>query len=231
MTEETSTGSAIARPAPRLFILELAAFAAIFWADWAGYIPLSKTPFLLIAAWIFMAVRGVTWRASGLTAPPNWKLLLVAGVAAGIGSFLLEFFGTQQLLLRLTGEYPDLHEFDALVGNIKLLAIILAANLVLAAFGEEMVWRGYALPRVASLLGGGVVAWIAALVLVNAGFGLAHLYQGLPGVIEATVGGVVFGVLYLLAGRNLIVPMAAHFTSNSIDFTLMYLGLYPGVGS
>lgn len=231
MTEETSPDSKSARPAPRLFALELAVFAAIFWADWAGYVPLSKTPFLLVAAWIFMVARGVTWRSVGLRLPANWSLLLVAGVVAGIGVFLLEFFGTQQIIFRATGQYPDLHEFDDLVGNIELLGILLAANLVLAAFGEEMVWRGYALPRVADLLGGGAASWVVALLFVNVGFGLAHLYQGFPGVIEATIGGVLYGAVYLLAGRNLIVPMAAHFTSNTIDFTLMYLGLYPGVGS
>lgn len=231
MTDEISSKSAIARPAPRLFVFELATFAAIFWADWAGYVPLSKTPFLFVAAWIFMVVRGVTWRSVGLRLPANWSLLLVAGVVAGVGVFLLEFFGTQQLIFRATGQYPDLHEFDGLVGNIELLGILLAANLVLAAFGEEMVWRGYALPRVASVLGGGAASWVVALLFVNAGFGLAHLYQGFPGVIEATIGGVLYGAVYLLAKRNLIVPMAAHFTSNTIDFTLMYLGLYPGVGS
>ena len=214
-----------------MFLLEIATFAAIFWADWAGYIPLSKTPELFIAAWLFMAARGVSWRSVGFAAPKNWPTLAMVGVAGGGAYFLIEFFGTQQLLLRLTGEYPDLHEFDDIVGNLELLAIYLGLNFVLAAFGEELVWRGYALPRVACLLGGGAAAWIAALVLVNVGFGLAHTYQGLPGVIEATLGGVAYGALYLATGRNLIAPMIAHFVSNSIDFTVMYLGHYPGVGA
>ncbi|MEX2151389.1 MAG: hypothetical protein WD793_14345 [Steroidobacteraceae bacterium] len=32
-------------------------------------------------------------------------------------------------------------------------------------------------------------------------------------------------------GRNLVVPIIAHGIGNSIDFTVMYLGHYPGVGS
>lgn len=219
------------RPAPRLFLLELATFAAIFWADWAGYIPVSKTPELFVAAWAFMAMRGVTWRSVGFVVPNNWRTLALVGLLGGAAYFLLEFFGTQQLLLRLTGEYPDLHEFDDLVGDIELLAIYLGLNLVLAGMGEELVWRGYALPRVANLLGGGALGWTASFALVNAGFGLAHTYQGLPGVIEAGVGGVAYGALYLATGRNLIAPMIAHFVSNSIDFTVIYLGLYPGVGA
>jgi membrane protease YdiL (CAAX protease family) len=230
MGKKASATHATARPAPGLFLIELAAFAAIFWADWASYIPLSKTPFLLAAAWLFMAIRGVSWRSAGFNVPRAWPALVLIGVIAGTSLFAFEFFGLQQLILRLTGELPDLHEFDDLVGNLELLAIYLALNLVLAAFGEEMVWRGYALPRVVSLFGGGALAWFAALLLVNVGFGLAHVYQGLPGVIETIVAGFLLGVLYIATGRNLIAPMVAHFTSNTIDFTLIYLGLYPGVG-
>lgn len=218
------------RPAPRLFVVELAVFAAIFWADWAGYIPLSKTIELFVAAWIFLALRGVKWKTLGFTAPENWRTLVVIGVLGGVAYWLIEFFGTQQLLLRLTGELPDLHTFDDVVGNFKLFLVYIGLNFVLAALGEELVWRGYALPRVAVLLGGGRFSWIASLLIVNVAFGLAHLYQGVPGVIEAAVGGVFYGLVYLATGRNLIAPMVCHFVSNSIDFTMMYLGLYPGVG-
>lgn len=211
-----------------LFAFELLAFAGIFvFEEW---VPLSKTPFFLAVAWLSLRARGVAWRSLGFAAPPAWPRALAIGVAAGVAMFGLEFFVTHELLVALTGEYPDLHEFDELVGNEALLAIYLALNLVLAGFGEELVWRGYALPRVAGLLGGTPRAWASALVLVNVGFGLAHLYQGLTGVIETMLAGVLLGALYLATGRNLAAPIAAHFVSNTIDFTLIYLGLYPGVG-
>ena len=35
---------------PGLLPLEIALFAAIFWGDEAGYVPLSKTPFLFLVA-------------------------------------------------------------------------------------------------------------------------------------------------------------------------------------
>jgi hypothetical protein len=92
------------------------------------------------------------------------------------------------------------------------------------------VWRGYALSRVAGLLGESRAAWMAALGIVNVGFGLAHLYQGWTGVIETALAGALLGALYLANGRNLALPMAAHFVSNAIDFALLYAGRYPGVG-
>ena len=213
---------------PGLLPIELALIIGIFWAD--EYIPLSKTPVLLIVAWGSMWLRGVTWRAAGLSLPAHWRKLVVIGIAAGIAMWLLEFFVTMPLLKRLLGYWPDLTTFNDLVGSAELLAIYLALNWVLAAFGEEMVWRGYALPRVAQFCGTGTQAWVIALVVVNLAFGLAHLYQGPSGVIQNVIAGVLLGTLYIATGRNLIAPILAHGIGNSIDFTVMYAGLYPGVG-
>ena len=215
---------------PELLPLEIALIAAIFWGDEAGYVPLSKTPFLFVVAWGSLLVRGLRWRDVGLRIPEGWQRIAAFGIAWGIAMWLLEFFVTMPLLRELLGYWPDLTAFNDIVGNAALLAVYLALNWVLAAFGEETVWRGYALPRAAEFLGGGQRAWVLALILVNVAFGLAHLYQGPSGVIQATVGGVLLGVLYLVTGRNLLAPILAHGIGNSIDFTVMYLGLYPGVG-
>ncbi len=222
--------TAVKRLRPELLPIELALIAGIFWADEAGYIPLSKTPFLLIVAWGSMWLRGVSWRDAGLRLPPHALRIAAIGVGVGIAMWLLEFFVTMPLLHRFLGYWPDLSDFDNVVGNATLLAIYLALNWVLAAFGEEMFWRGHALPRAAEFAGKGLQAWIVALVAVNVVFGLAHLYQGPSGVIQATVGGVLLGILYIATGRNLLAPILAHGIGNSIDFTVMYLGLYPGVG-
>ncbi len=215
---------------PELLPFEIALVAGLFWADEAGFIPLSKTPFLLLVAWGSMRLRGVTWRDAGLRLPPRTLRVAAIGVAAGIAMWLLEFFVTMPLLHRVLGYWPDLSDFNDVVGDPAMLAILLALNWILAAFGEEMTWRGYALPRVAGFFGDGMRAWIIGLVIVNVAFGLAHLYQGPSGVIQATVGGVLLGILYIATGRNLVAPILAHGIGNSIDFTVMYLGLYPGVG-
>ncbi|MGH8244774.1 MAG: CPBP family intramembrane glutamic endopeptidase, partial [Steroidobacteraceae bacterium] len=209
---------------PGLLAIEVALITGVFWADEAGWVPLSKTPFLFLVAWGSLRLRGLGWRDVGLRLPEGWPRLAVIGVATGIAMWLLEFFVTMPVLHRALGYWPDLTDFNDIVGNAKLLAVFLALNWVLAAFGEEMVWRGYALSRVAQFCGSGTRAWVLALVVVNVAFGLAHLYQGPSGVIQATVGGVLLGVLYVATGRNLIAPILAHGIGNSIDFIVMYLG-------
>ncbi|MGH8204619.1 MAG: CPBP family intramembrane glutamic endopeptidase, partial [Steroidobacteraceae bacterium] len=178
---------------PGLLTIEVALIAGVFWADEAGWVPLSKTPFLFLVAWGSLRLRGLGWRGVGLRLPEGWPRLAAIGVATGIAMWLLEFFVTMPVLHRALGYWPDLTDFNDIVGNAKLLAVFLALNWVLAAFGEEMVWRGYALSRVAQFCGSGTRAWVLALVVVNVAFGLAHLYQGPSGVIQATVAGVLLG--------------------------------------
>ena len=215
----------------RLFVVEILLFAAVFWADAAGYVPLSKTPFLLLIAWLSLRLRGLGWRSAGLTWPSGGARLLALGLAAGVLFWALEYFVANPVLHHFTGKYPDLSDFRFIVGNEGMLALILLLNLVLAGFGEEMVWRGYALPRVAGLLGESRAAWLIAIIGVNVAFGLAHTYQGEPGVLQAAVQGVLLGLLYLFTGRNLIAPVAAHFSANTCDFVLIYLGRHLGLGA
>jgi uncharacterized protein len=99
----------------------------------------------------------------------------------------------------------------------------------LAALGEELAYRGYLLNRVAELAGGGRTAWLASLCGVAVLFGLGHLYQGLTGVVDSTVSGLVFGGLYLASGRNLWVPILTHGLTDTIALVLVFFDLVPGV--
>jgi membrane protease YdiL (CAAX protease family) len=212
-----------------LIVLELAMVAAVYVADQRHLIYFSKVPYLLALGWISMAVRGVRWRDLGLRLDPRWMMLLFAGLIAGVAMEALELFVTQPLLVKLTGNYPDLSSFHSLIGNLKLLLILIAFAWVVAGVGEEMVWRGYLMNRVADLVGRSKAGWTVSLVLVSATFGLAHFQQGLTGVVENSIAGVFLGLLYLASGRNLIVPIIAHGFGDTVDFLIIYSGHYPGM--
>ena len=63
----------------------------------------------------------------------------------------LEFFVTQELLVRLTGEYPDLHEFDELVGNLPLLGFGILMAAFVAYTHRENIKRKLTLDSAAEL--------------------------------------------------------------------------------
>jgi membrane protease YdiL (CAAX protease family) len=212
-----------------LLAVDLLLVAAVFVADQHHLILFSKTPYLLVLGWISMAVRGVGWRDLGLCAGPRWPVLLLAGVAAGVAMEALELFATQPLLVKLTGKYPNLSDFKDLVGNFKLLLILVTAAWVVAGLGEELVWRGYMLNRVADLFGRSAAGWTITLILVSAAFGLAHSYQDITGVVENFIAGLLLGGLYLASGRNLMVPIIAHGITDTVDLLIIYSEHYPGM--
>jgi membrane protease YdiL (CAAX protease family) len=127
------------------------------------------------------------------------------------------------------GKQPDLDVCRSLTGHWKLALVYLALAWVLAAFGEEMVYRGYLMNRVADLFNRTRTAWIVSLLVVHFGFGLAHSYQGGTGVIDEGLMGLLLGIMYLRTGRNLAVPIVAHGIQDSIDVILIFLGKYPGM--
>lgn len=212
-----------------LVLVDLLLVAAVFIADQHHLIFFSKTPYLLAIGWISMAMRGIGWRDLGFCGSPRWPLLLIAGVAVGLAMEALELFATQPLLVKLTGKYPDLSDFKSLVGNFKLLLILLAASWIVAALGEELVWRGYIMNRVADLFGRSVVGWTITLLLVSAAFGLAHSNQDITGVVENFLNALLLGGAYLASGRNLMVPIIAHGITDTADFLIIYSGHYPGM--
>lgn len=208
-------------------VAELVVVALIFVADAHHLVPLSKTIPLLLFAWLSLRLRGQRWRDVGLALYRSWKRSIALGVALGVALEALELFVTQPLLIHVLHKKPDLDVFRALHGNIKWTLIAIAGAWTLAAFGEEMVYRGYLMNRVADLFDRTPAAWIASLVIVHVGFGLAHAYQGITGILDEALMGFLLGIAYLRCGRSLAVPIIAHGLSDTIDFILIYLGKYP----
>jgi membrane protease YdiL (CAAX protease family) len=212
-----------------LAVLELALVVALVVADEHRLVLFSKTPFYLVLGWISLRVRGVGWRGVGFGLPRSWRRDLALGAAAGIVLELISSSVVEPGLARLFGRTADLSDFRPLVGNAQLLLLVLAANWTVAAFGEELVYRGYLMDRVAGLAGHTRGAWVASLFAVSALFGWGHVDQGVTGQVQAAIDGLALGVLYLATGRNLVVPIVSHGVSNSLAFVLIYLGRYPGL--
>jgi membrane protease YdiL (CAAX protease family) len=192
-------------------------------------VPFSKTPFYFALAWISLRLRGVGWRGVGFTLPAAWRRTAALGVAAGIVLEVLSAFVVEPGLARLFDRAADLSDFRPLVGNASLLIVALVANWILAALGEELVYRGYLTSRIAGLLGGTRAAWAASLLASSAFFGWGHVDQGITGQVQAAYDGLMLGLLYLGSGRNLLFPIVSHGVSNSLAFVLIYLGRYPGL--
>jgi membrane protease YdiL (CAAX protease family) len=212
-----------------LILAELIVIALIFVADFRHLIPLSKTPFLLAFGWLSLRVRKIRWSDIGLSRYRSWPATLGAGVGVGLLLEAFQLFISQPVLVKVLGKQPDLELFRALHGSLKWTLLALLGTWTLAAFGEEMVYRGYLMNRVADLLNRTRSAWVVSLIVVHVGFGMAHAYQGITGIVDEGLAGLLLGLVYLATKRNLAVPIIAHGIGDTIDFVLIFLGKYPGM--
>lgn len=199
-------------------------------ADWFGLVPLSRTPFLLLICWLSLRVRRLRWRSVGLYRPERFARAVGIGALAGVGMELFALFVTIPIIARVTGAPPDVSEWRGVIGNLPVLLLLVALSWVLAAFGEEIAFRGYLMTRIRDMLGGFRGAWVAALLVASVVFGIGHATQGWAGVVQESFAGLVLGVMFLAAGRNLTIPIVAHGVANTLAFVLIFLGRYPGMG-
>ena len=216
------------RDSKLLALVEFLLVALIFYADHRGLIPFSQTPELLLLGWISLRLRNLRWRRVGLTRYRSWPVTIALGVALGAALESFQLLVTQPILAKLIGRQPDLETFRMLTGNIKMTLLFIALSWTLAAFGEELFWRGYLMNRVADVFGRTRTTWIVSLVIVSGVFGLAHGYQGLTGWIEEGIAGLALGLMYLGTGKNLWVPIIAHGVCDTIDMVLLFFGKMPG---
>src|SRR4051812_29575972 len=206
--------------------LELALVGLIVAAFAAGVLPVTEVPALLILGWVSLRRRGLRWSSVGLRRPENGRRAALL-IAAGVAYAIISLYTLDPLLDRLTGRPADLSEFADVRGNVSMLLFWLLLSWLLGAFGEELAYRGYVLNRMADAAPQRVGRQSTAVLLSSVLFGISHISQGFSGVLSNFLGALVYSGLYLLAGRNLWVPILAHGLEDTIGFVLIFLGRYP----
>src|SRR5262245_57649696 len=114
------------------------------------------------------------WRAIGLSRPANFGRTLLLGLVCGTAYQFLSLALLDPLIARLTGRLPDASQFTPLVCNLQGLLFCLAVVGPLAAFGEELVYRGYLTSRMAELVDAKHAPWVVSLLASSTLFGAVH---------------------------------------------------------
>ena len=173
-----------------------------------------------------MAALSLLARRQGL-----WSLGLHKGRGTGLVLKMLIFAAawsvfqlavTMPLANHLSGHRQDLSGFDGLEGNVGMLAGLLLLSWTLAAFLEEVAYRGYLLTRLVQATGGGRAALALGVLVSSLLFGLGHTEQGLIGVMVVTLDAIAWSVLRIHY-RTLWAPILAHGFNNSLGFITFFL--------
>ena len=166
---------------------------------------------------------GIALRDLGFRMPGGWQgcLKLILLTVAAMGGTVLLALVIVPAIIPSTGEGSG--AFDFLRGDlVALILFLLFVAWGTAAIGEETIFRGFLLPRLESLFGGGAAATLAALLTQSILFGLGHAYQGLHGIVLTGLIGLVMGLVYLAGKRWLVPVILAH---GLID-TISLIGVY-----
>lgn len=173
---------------------------------------------LMVLAWARLSETPL--KALGFSSPDSWTATLVGGVATGIVLKVV----MKALVMPLLGAPPTNAAYQYLTGNAAALPGIILTVLVQAALAEEVLYRGYLFERLGALLGREPRAIAITVVVSSVLFAAAHYAdQGLPGVAQAAVTGIVFGGIFAWK-RQLALVMVVHAAFDLTAVTLIFFG-------
>ena len=168
-----------------------------------AYVTSAVTILVLGFSSLALGSRLVGMEAMGLRIEPGrvaYTIVWTAGTLA-LGMTTLWFF----LVLRKRGGWGESRLVRELMPVTRREKGLYAGLSFCAGFGEELAYRGYAIP--AAIVAG--VSPPAALAVTSVAFAVLHSYQGVLGVVRTGVIGVIMGVVFLHTG-SVWPPMVAH---------------------
>jgi len=116
------------------------------------------------------------------------------------------------------------HVVEGVRGNWKALLSWLVLVWGVAALGEEVLYRGFLMSQIIKLLGSSLLALLLNVLITSIVFGLSHSYQGRSGPWSTGIIGACLGVLYILSGFSLWLPILVHGVIDTVSLIVISLG-------
>jgi len=192
--------------------------------DLAGRIlPFLRMAMLLGVGTLLLRRDAETWASVGLRRPRSLRRTAGLAVAGYFASYLVSA-PLAYVLIRLA--HLPARGSDMLVnpqGGIgEYLFWLIPVAWGLAAFGEEMLFRGFFFTRLMKLAPPGRTGVVVALVAQSLFFGSLHFAYGVGTAMVATVLGLVLGSVYLISGRNLWAGTILHGLIDTTSISVAY---------
>lgn len=211
-------------------LLPAAAFcAAYFGLQAIGFVYAGPASVAIGVAAVFarQGLKRATFESLGLNRPKRWWTTPFWALAIAVAVTLAVALIARPLAASLDLPAKDLSRLGALAGNPGQLALMLAIAWTTAAIGEEILFRGYLIPRLQRLIGGGRLALAIAVVAQAGLFALAHATQGPQGALQAGIVALTFGVAFVATKRNLWALILAHGLIDTVSLIALYAGHAP----
>ncbi|UII81063.1 CPBP family intramembrane glutamic endopeptidase [Flagellimonas sp. CMM7] len=160
----------------------------------------------------------------GFSKPKN--LIKIAGLSLflAMGIVLISYFILLPLIQIITELQLDLGMFKPLKNNPKFLYITLISGWIVGGLFEETIFRGFIISKFINHLPHKTGA-IFGIIFSSVIFGYLHTYQGPTGQILNGIVGLIFGIVFVVNGRNLWLNILTHGFVNTISMLVLYSDL------
>lgn len=185
----------------------------------------NEVPILFVLALLSVRLRNGGFAAIGLRRPDSWRRIVAIALAAAAVRIVLDLVLIEPVTAMFWPPAVEPAGADSVAGNLRIAALALVIVWTFAAFGEEVVYRGYLILRGGEAGGGSAAAYLVAMVLAAILFGYGHYYKGPSGIVSSGIAGLIFGIAYLWSGRNLWTCVLAHGFVDTVAVAWAYLGL------
>ena len=177
--------------------------------------------FVLLVMW----ARKWEWGFLGLTKPTSWTTVWVQALVYSILLLVGVDMIITPIIESISGQTVDVSALDGIRGNFISYMIFILFMWVVAAFGEEFIYRGFLVNRLGVLLGNTKANMWVAVILSSILFGMAHRYQGISGMINTGLVGFFIGVIFISNKNRLWATILTHGIYDVIGITLIYLDM------
>lgn len=178
---------------------------------------------ILLASWVEYGkgtFKSLGFQRSNLK---TVQLLVVAPLVAGM-IFLLWWFVLIPGVTYLTGQPMDFSLFEPYKGNLPAILAMFPFVWLSAAFGEEILFRGYLMRQFTKFFGSSKASIVLNIALFGVIFGWIHAYQGFSGQIVTGIVGMILATIFHVRKDDLWFNVAVHGFVDTIALVLIYIG-------
>lgn len=168
-----------------------------------------------------LKTRKQTWKEMGFSMDDFKLPKIVLGLVLTI-IYLLIFQFLIGPVLDCWLPKANLQALGIVKKDIGKLAMYLLATWTMAAFGEELIFRGYLVSRLMDLLGNTPPARLTCVFLSSIPFAFVHTYQGVHGMITAGILGIFQSIVYLVDKKKLVIPIVVHGSFDTVGFISLF---------
>ena len=154
----------------------------------------------------------------------NVKSLLITAPLLGTAIFLFYSYVMLPTVTYFTGQPIDFSEFDSFKGNLPAILSLFVLIWVSAAFGEEIVFRGYLMRQFTKFFGSSKISLVINILLFGFIFGLTHAYQGISGQILSGITGMILAIIFHIRKSDLWFNIAVHGFIDMAFLVYLYFG-------